>query len=223
MLIRCIDCHACSKYDDTSVVVRKMVGLVTGWLILVTFDAVLQPVLMYGLGACPRIGYMADFNASMVTGHWYEIERSFYLMELISSCVSVDLEENNFKRQFDVYVKSRSRVSGIFSISEGTASPTKKDPSMFLYKVSSKLPRVVSRYLPGAGYYQVVSTDYNQYAILYSCSNFHLFHTDLVWIWARKKEIDAELRAKIYQLLNKNHIDPERLTLPKNKNCTEDY
>lgn len=67
--------------------------------------------------------------------------------------------------------------SGIFSISEGVAVQSKKDPSLFLYKVSSKLPRILNRYLPGAGYYQVVSTDYTSYAILYSCSNFHLFHT----------------------------------------------
>lgn len=119
---------------------------------------------------------------------------------------------------------------------------SKKDPSLFLYKVSSKLPRIVNRYLPGAGYYQVVSTDYTSYAILYSCSNFHLFHTgnthvttiharilckgkvlDLVWIWAKQKEIGVELRSYIYQTLSKNHIDPERLTLPKNKNCTDDY
>lgn len=46
---------------------------------------------------------------------------------------------------------------------------------------------------------------------------------DLVWIWAKQKEIGVELRSYIYQTLSKNHIDPERLTLPKNKNCTDDY
>ncbi|KAL1490088.1 hypothetical protein ABEB36_012830 [Hypothenemus hampei] len=113
--------------------------------------------------------------------------------------------------------------SGIFSISEGMAVQSKKDPSLFLYKVSSTLPKFVNKYLPGAGFYQVVSTDYKRYAILYSCSNFHLFHTDLVWIWARKKEIDVVLRKEIYDILNRYLIDPERLTLPKNKNCTDDY
>lgn len=98
----------------------------SGWLFVVIFNAVLRSASSYGLGACPRIGYMPNFNISLViqifiqssyfttyliqfTGHWYEIERSFYVMELISSCVSVDLEQNR-PGQLDVYVKSRSRV-----------------------------------------------------------------------------------------------------------------
>ncbi|XP_060529411.1 apolipoprotein D-like [Cylas formicarius] len=179
-------------------------------------------VSSYGLGPCPKIGYMDLFNITAFTGHWYEIERSFYLMELISSCVRVDLELNE-RGQLEVDVYSRSRMSGIFSISEGIATSTKKDPSILLYKVSSRLPRIVNRYLPGAGYYQIVRTDYRRYAILYSCSNFHIFHIDLLWIWARKKEIEADLRVKIYEILAINNLDPERLTLPKNKNCTDDY
>ncbi|XP_050304773.1 apolipoprotein D-like [Anthonomus grandis grandis] len=199
-----------------------MMSLVAGWLIFVIFHGLSHLIVGYGLGGCPRIGYMPDFNLSLFTGHWYEIERSFYLMELISSCVSVDLETNR-KGNLNVYVNSKSRVSGIFSISQGVATPTKKDPSLLLYKVSSKLPKLITKYLPGAGYYQIVHTDYKTYAILYSCSNFYLFHTDLVWVWARKKEIEAETRLDIYKILSKNHIDPERLTLPKNKNCTDDY
>lgn len=89
--------------------------------------------------------------------------------------------------------------------------------------MASRLPRLLNRYLPGAGYYQVLSTDYSRYALLYSCSNFHLFHTDLIWVWARAKEIGVELRAHIYHTLALNRLDPERLTLPKNKNCTDDY
>ncbi|ENN73365.1 apolipoprotein D [Dendroctonus ponderosae] len=176
----------------------------------------------YGLGGCPRLGYMPQFNISRFSGKWYEIERSFYLMELVASCVSVEVEQKR-PDQLEVYVSSRSRVSGIFSISEGTATPTKRDASLLLYRVSSRLPKLLNRYLPGAGYYQVLSTDYTSYALLYSCSNFHLFHTDLIWVWARSKEIGVGLRAHIYQTLAQNRLDPERLTLPKNKNCTDDY
>lgn len=79
----------------------------------------------------------------------------------------------------------------------------------------------MNRYLPGAGLYQVLQTDYTRYAILYSCTSYQLLHTDLVWIWGRKSEISADLRADIYRMLEKENIDSERLILPKNQNCTD--
>ncbi|KAJ8917799.1 hypothetical protein NQ315_010705 [Exocentrus adspersus] len=174
-----------------------------------------------GVGPCPKMSYMKNFNLSKFTGHWYEIERSFYLMELIQSCVNMDLMED-VKGRLEVSINTKSTWSGGFSISEGIATPSKKDPSLLLYKVSSKLPRVINKYLPGAGFYQVLSTDYNRYAILYSCTNFQLVHIDLIWIWGRTREIGAELRSKIYDLLTQYHLDSERLILPKNHNCTDD-
>lgn len=47
------------------------------------------------------------------------------------------------------------------------------------------------------------------------------FISDLIWIWGRRKEFDAQLRSKIYGFLEDYHLDSERLTLSKNANCTE--
>lgn len=54
----------------------------------------------------------------------------------------------------------------------------KKDPTQFLYKVADcPLPKVINRYLPGAGLYQVLKTDYDRYAIIYSCTNYTVVHS----------------------------------------------
>lgn len=90
-----------------------------------------------------------------------------------------------------------------------------------MYKVVSKLPRVLGRYLPGAGTYQVVDTDYDNYAILWSCSSYGLAHTDMIWIWGRQTEIDAKTRAHVYRVLDDLRLDSERLILPKNGNCSD--
>ncbi|CAH0554596.1 unnamed protein product [Brassicogethes aeneus] len=190
-------------------------------LLLVSFSA--KWVTSTGVGPCPRIKYLDNFNISAFTGHWIEIERSFYLMELISSCVRMDLSQN-FKGNINVSITSKSRWSGVFSISEGIATVSKKHPSIFVYKVISTLPKAVSRYLPGAGSYQVIKTDYSTYAVLYSCTNFSfatypLANTDLVWILGRQKEISAEIRSEIYDFLAFYQIDSERLILAQNLNC----
>lgn len=45
----------------------------------------------------------------------------------------------------------------------------------------------------------------------------------MVWIWGRKKEIEAELRSDLYAMLTAHNIDSERLILSKNENCTDDF
>ncbi|KAJ8970800.1 hypothetical protein NQ317_015877 [Molorchus minor] len=141
-------------------------------------------------------------------------------MELIRNCVAVDIlaKENG---RLDVSITAKSTWSGSFAISDGVAVPTRKDPSQFVYKVSSALPRVINRYLPFSGVYQVLQTDYTNYAVIYSCTNFELVHSDLIWIWGRRQEINAKTRADIYSSLQEYSLDSERLILPKDDNCTD--
>ncbi|KAF2900655.1 hypothetical protein ILUMI_05534 [Ignelater luminosus] len=175
-----------------------------------------------GLGRCPRHEFVKNFSITKFAGHWYEIERSFYLMELTVSCTTLDLTENA-KGQLEVDVKTLSRWTGSVRASEGVATPSRKDPSLLLYRVNSALPNALAKYLPGAGFYQILDTDYDKFAVLWTCTSLGLVHADRVWILGREKEIDVTLRAKIYDFLKTRHIDSDRLVLPKNSNCTEEY
>ena len=113
--------------------------------------------------------------------------------------------------------------SGTLTVSEGLASPTKRDPSKLAYKVVTKLPRMLGQYLPGAGAYQVIDTDYDSYAVLWSCTNYGLAHTDLIWIWGRQRELSADRRIQVYKSLDDVRLDSERLILPRNGNCSETW
>lgn len=46
----------------------------------------------------------------------------------------------------------------------------------------SALPTALARLLPGAGFYQVLHTDYENFAILWTCSNLFLAHTGILII-----------------------------------------
>lgn len=162
-------------------------------------------------------------------------------MELAAGCTTIELQEN-MKGQTEVVARVINRWTGGETSSEGIAVVSKKNPAIFQYKVNSILPTVIARLLPGAGSYQVLSTDYDNFAILYTCSSLGLLHTgnnrslliiiflsrlmtflvpDQVWVLGRTREISVSLRAQIYSVLNELGIDSDRLIISKNNNCPE--
>ncbi|GLV34219.1 Glial Lazarillo [Carabus blaptoides fortunei] len=177
-------------------------------------------VFGYGLGSCPKYNLMKNFNITRFMGHWYEIERSFYLLELTAGCTTIELQEN-LDGKIEVVARVINKWTGGESTSEGIAVISKRNPSILKYKVNSALPTAIARLLPGAGFYQVLHTDYNNFAILWTCSNLLLAHADQVWILGRKREISVPLRAQIYKQLSNLRIDSDRLIISKNANCPE--
>ncbi|CAG2065951.1 unnamed protein product [Timema podura] len=109
-------------------------------------------------------------------GKWYEVERSFYLLEIASSCTSLSFTGAKNPGQLKVTVKTVNRWTGGPSVSLGTASLTSNRSAVLDYRVTTKLPTTVSRMLPGAGIYSVLHTDYDTFAVLWSCSDLAIMH-----------------------------------------------
>nr|CAD7411269.1 unnamed protein product [Timema poppensis] len=152
-------------------------------------------------------------------GKWYEVERSFYLLEIASSCTSLSFTGAKNPGQLKVTVKTVNRWTGGPSVSLGTASLTSNRSAVLDYRVTTKLPTTVSRMLPGAGIYSVLHTDYDTFAVLWSCSDLAIMHADLVWVLGRERELPVWARAEVYNRLTELNIDSDRLTLSRNKDC----
>lgn len=67
--------------------------------------------------------------------------------------------------------------TGNKNVIEGHAYPKHYNPAIWDYRVNSGLPKYLSRIMPGSGKYFILDTDYDNYAIMYSCSNLGLFHS----------------------------------------------
>ncbi|XP_022900272.2 apolipoprotein D-like [Onthophagus taurus] len=184
---------------------------------LIVFALILQHVSSLGIRKCPKQEPIKDFNIDKFSGRWYEIERSFYVWELHTKCLSVDLQ---LKRPgiINISVNRLNRLSGSKKLTGGLGIQAKKNPSIFQVKVASSLPKPVDQFLPGAATYQVLYTDYETFAVIYSCSSYVLFHYDRIWILGRNWDINAETRLNIYRFLTFRNIDNDRLIVT-NKDC----
>lgn len=72
--------------------------------------------------------------------------------------------------------------TGSVRVSEGVATPSRKDPSLLLYRVNSALPTALAKYLPGAGFYQILDTDYEKFAVLWTCTSLGLVHAGKIFL-----------------------------------------
>lgn len=85
----------------------------------------------------------------------------------------------------------------------------------------TRLPDVITRFLPTTGKYQVLYTDYKNFAILWSCSSAaNLAYTDQIWLMARqRKDFKLDIRTIIHDALIQLGLEPDRLILSRNSDC----
>ncbi|KAJ6644374.1 Apolipoprotein D [Pseudolycoriella hygida] len=177
---------------------------------------------------CPKYPSMPKFNISAFLGKWYEVERTFYLPEIISSCTTLTFDLSNdeasdIENTLDVSVKSINHWTGSPTENKGQATRESTSSSIMDFQFASRLPNAISRYLPGAGRYQVLFTDYGNFAILWSCSSFgSLGYTDQIWLMGRNRsDFELNIRTTIHDSLIQLGLDPDRLVLSRNKNCPD--
>ncbi|KAH8237161.1 hypothetical protein KR038_005775 [Drosophila bunnanda] len=210
--------------QTSSSVVASGVWLLSGVLLLSFTETE-----AYGFGRCPNYPSMPKFNMSRVLGHWYEVERSFYLPEIASGCTTFQFQPYNKAEQskfanfkLAVAIKNINRITGNPNVNIGYATPENSRSSIMDFKFTTRFPDVIARLLPGSGKYQVLYTDYENFAILWSCGSIgSLGHSDQIWILGRDRDFEVDIRSKVYDVLKRLSLDPDRLIISKNKNCPE--
>ncbi|XP_049866849.1 apolipoprotein D-like [Pectinophora gossypiella] len=187
---------------------------------VILFCALVKTVISTGLGKCPIYPQFPNFDVQRMTGTWYEVERSFYLMEISASCTELQVALND-RGYLLITVNTLNRWTGSPSTSYGIGIPSHNGSSSFRYKLNNRMPYIIGRMLPGAGQYNVLFTDYDTFAIVWSCSSVSVAHSDRMWVLGRSREIEARVRAQIYAILEELQLDPDRLIISKNNNCTD--
>ncbi|XP_021185371.3 apolipoprotein D [Helicoverpa armigera] len=194
---------------------------VTGFRIYcVLFCTIIKAVISTGLGKCPVYPPLPNFDIQRMTGTWYEVERSFYLVEITASCTELDISLNE-RGYLLITINTVNKWTNSPSTHHGIGIPSHNTSSIFRYKLNNRVPYIIGRLLPGAGVYNILFTDYDQFAIVWSCTSVSIAHSDHIWVLGRRREIEAPVRAQIYAIMQELRLDPDRLIISKNNNCTD--
>ncbi|KDR18800.1 Apolipoprotein D [Zootermopsis nevadensis] len=164
------------------------------------------------LGPCPDIETMRNFNLQKYLGQWYEAERYFALFEFAGKCVAANYTDAGDGR-ISIVNRQMSYLTGIRSMIEGEVRMTGRTEESKLSVKFPSLPVLVD------APYWVLGTDYENYSVVWSCSNFGLFSTRNAWILTRSRHPTLEIMEKAYSVVDKHGISRAYFIRTDHKNC----
>ncbi|XP_003792732.1 apolipoprotein D [Otolemur garnettii] len=165
----------------------------------------------FHLGQCPTPSVQENFDVNKYLGKWYEIEKIPVSFEK-GSCIQANyslMENGNIK-----VINKELRQDGTVNQIEGEATqvnltePAKLGVKFFWWTPSSP--------------YWVLATDYENYALVYSCTTIiWLFHMEHAWILGRHPYLPPETVTYLKDMLTSNNIDHEKMTVTDQVNCPD--
>lgn len=161
------------------------------------------------LGRCPQPPVQEDFNVTKYMGTWYEIEKLPALFER-GKCnqATYSLLADGTVGVHNAELLANGKINSIDGIAKV------KDPSQ---------PAILGvSFFKGFpdGPYWVLSTDYQSYALVYSCNDyFGLFHVDYAWILARARLLPADDVSRLHDELTAAGVNVNRLTVSDQTGC----
>ncbi|XP_066203505.1 apolipoprotein D [Saccopteryx leptura] len=165
----------------------------------------------FHLGKCPTPPVQEDFDVNKYLGRWYEIEKIPVSFEK-GSCIQANysLNENGNIKVINQELRS-----------DGTVNQIEGEASQVNLTEPAKLEVKFFWFMPSAPYW-VLATDYENYALVYSCTTIvWLFHVDHVWILGRNPYLPPETITHLKDILTSNSIDIEKMTITDQGNCPE--
>ncbi|KAB0791075.1 hypothetical protein PPYR_02875 [Photinus pyralis] len=167
----------------------------------------------YGLGSCPVMSPMSDFNMNGMLGVWYVIQKT----STASTCITY-----NFTKLPEPYEYNLEQVSQHFILG---LTPLKHE---YKYQghltvpdnaIPSKMKVKFTLNPLGKASFTIFMTDYSTYAALYTCQGLGIGHRDSVTILSRTRTLDQMFIDKIRSRLIAHNINPFEMSIISQQNC----
>ncbi|KAM9844797.1 apolipoprotein Da, duplicate 2 [Aulostomus maculatus] len=151
-------------------------------------------------GKCPKPSVQANFDATRYIGKWYGIMKLptvFQTGECSTAVYSLKspgvIGVLNSELQDDGTITS---VVGSAKVKD-PAEPAKLEVSFF----ESSPP----------GPYWVLSSDYEGHSLVYSCTEFGLFHREFAWILSREPTLSEETVEEMHAILSSAGVNVDKM------------
>ncbi|KAL0851484.1 hypothetical protein ABMA28_007280 [Loxostege sticticalis] len=165
------------------------------------------------LGWCPDFQPMQNFNMNRFLGPWYEVERYFTVSELGTRCVTTNYISTPEGRIL-VTNEITNYLTGLKRLMEGHIQMVGREgEGRFMVKYSS-LP------LPYDYEYSILDTDYDNYAVMWSCSGLGPVHTQSAWLLTRERLPPLMTMQKAYAVLDRFKISRAFFVKTNQADCT---
>ncbi|XP_065133272.1 apolipoprotein D [Paramisgurnus dabryanus] len=150
-------------------------------------------------GKCPQPAVQQNFDPTRYMGRWYEI------MKIPNSFQFGECSQATYALSDGIVLVRNDELlaDGTVSFIEGTAKIT--DPSE-----PAKLQ--VSFFEGAASPYWVLDTDYDNYTLVYSCTQLGVLRVEFSWIMSRDRTLPKETVSELLDILNANGVNTLLLT-----------
>ncbi|KAJ1087802.1 hypothetical protein NDU88_000965 [Pleurodeles waltl] len=165
-------------------------------------------------GNCTEPPVQENFNINKFLGKWYEIEKTPE-MSLERRCNQATYSFNSEGKitvlYQDILSNGRQRNFQCDAYWTKGSDPAKMKMKIKYYWLLHSAPL------------WVLSTDYEHYALIYSCYQLFYWHVDYTWILSRERQLDQGTVTKLKEILTSNGIDTAKMISSDQSMCPEDF
>ncbi|CAL4079538.1 unnamed protein product, partial [Meganyctiphanes norvegica] len=154
-------------------------------------------------GKCANTAVMTNFNIEKFQGVWLEAQSVPNIFQLTRKCTKMEYSWNGN------VVKATTKGLGDEDL------PTEQSTQMTMKKSRNKEATFIVdvKELPDAEIpFQILSTDYDNYACVYSCLKYEDFKVEFKWVLRRDKSKATDASRMCKTVFQKNRIDISKLT-----------
>jgi len=159
---------------------------------------------------CPEVSVVDNFDLDAYMGIWYEYSKYPFIQEVGKKCMYA-IYQNIGNDTVDVENASINRLTDRPSSTKGKAYVIESGKLAVIFSNRQRKDR------PN---YLVLGTDYESYAVVYSCTNFTpMAHSKLLWILTRERQPSEDVVLAAKKVIDDNHLSQSYLIETMQRDC----